>query len=175
MAAHSVPSLRECAPWCARRFHCHKIHTYSVWDIHRQLDWCAISLQPATTLFSQVFFPLGGQPPFVLELFPVSVVLLCLSFPPWVYACLQVLGTQQVFNIPSSAFSDGVGSYSTTLQFPQGHQFLATMSDATGFATGGISPQLTVEAQTSQSSSCNTTDPGPQFFFTSDPGLQQCQ
>ena len=95
--------------------------------------------------------------------------------PPWIYAYLQVMGTQRVFNIPSSAFSDGVGSYSTTLQFPQGHQFLATMSDATGFATGGISPQLTVEAQTSQSSSCNTTDPGPEFFFTSDPGLQQCQ
>ena len=126
-------------------------------------------------LFSQVFFPVGGQPPFVLELFPVSVVLLCLSFPPWVYACLQVLGTQQVFNIPSSAFSNGIGSYSTTLKFLQGHQFLATMSDASGFATGGISQLLTVEAQTSQSSSCDTTDPGPQFFYGWDTTLQQCQ
>jgi len=98
----------------------------------------------------------GGQPPFVLELLPV-------------------LGTQQVFNIPPSAFSNGVGSYSTTLQLAQEHQFLATMSDATGFATGGISPLLTVQAQTSQSSSCNTVDPGPQFFYSLDIALQQCQ
>ena len=92
-----------------------------------------------------------------------------------VYACFQVLGTQQVFNIPSSAFSNGVGSYSTTLQLAQEQQFLATMSDATGFATGGISPLLTVQAQTPQSSNCNTVDPGPQFFYSLDVALQQCQ
>ena len=172
--AHSVPSSRECAPWCAR-FHCHNIHTYPVWDIHRQLDWCAISLQPPTASFSQVFSLVGGQPPFVLELLPVSVVLLYLSSSPCVYACFQVLGTQQVFNIPSSAFSNGVGSYYTSLQFPQGHQFLATMSDASGFATGGISPLLTVQAPTSQSSDCNTVDPGPQFVYGWDSALQQCQ
>jgi hypothetical protein len=98
----------------------------------------------------------GGQPPFVLEILPV-------------------FGTQRVFNIPAAAFSNGVGSYSTLLQLPQEHQFLVTMSDATGFATGGISPLLTVQPQTSQSSNCNTTDPSPQFFFSNDPALQQCQ
>ncbi|KAF8269357.1 hypothetical protein EI94DRAFT_1829017 [Lactarius quietus] len=98
----------------------------------------------------------GGQPPFVLELFPV-------------------LGTQRVFNIPASAFSNGVGSYSTQLQLAQEQQFLASMSDATGFATGGISPLLTVQAQTPQSSSCNTVDPGPQFVYSLDVALQQCQ
>ncbi|KAN0134810.1 hypothetical protein V8E53_007184 [Lactarius tabidus] len=98
----------------------------------------------------------GGQPPFVLEILPV-------------------VGTQRVFNIPPSALSNGVGSYSTTLQIAQEKQFLVTMSDATGFATGGISPLLTVQAQTSQSTSCNTVDPGPQFVYSLDPALQQCQ
>jgi hypothetical protein len=98
----------------------------------------------------------GGQPPFVLEILPV-------------------LGTQQVFNIPPSALSNGVGSYSTTLQLAQEQQFLVTMSDATGFAAGGISPLLTVQAQTSQSTSCNTVDPGPQFVYSLDVALQQCQ
>lgn len=98
----------------------------------------------------------GGQPPFLLEILPV-------------------LGTQQVFNIPPSALSNGVGSYSTTLQLAKEQQFLVTMSDATGFATGGISPLLTVLAQTSQSTSCNTVDPSPQFFYSLDVALQQCQ
>ncbi|KAN0134811.1 hypothetical protein V8E53_007185 [Lactarius tabidus] len=98
----------------------------------------------------------GGQPPFVLEILPV-------------------LGTQQVFNIPPSALSNGVGSYSTTLQLAQEQQFLVTMSDATGFATGGISPLLTVQAQIPQSTSCNTVDPSPDFFYSLDVALQQCQ
>ncbi|KAI9462488.1 hypothetical protein BJY52DRAFT_1185208 [Lactarius psammicola] len=98
----------------------------------------------------------GGQPPFVLEIFPVQQ-------------------TQQVFNIPASAFNNGIGSYSTVLQLAQEKQFLVTISDATGFATGGISPLLTVQAQTPQSSSCNTAEVGPQFFFSLDVALQQCR
>jgi hypothetical protein len=98
----------------------------------------------------------GGQPPFVLEILPVQ-------------------GTQQVFNIPAAAFSNGAGSYSTVLQLAQEQQILVTMSDATGFATGGISPLLTVQAQTSQSSNCNTVDPSPQFFYSLDFALQQCR
>ena len=42
-AARSVPYLREYAPRCAR-FHYHNFHTYSVWDIYRQLEWYVISL-----------------------------------------------------------------------------------------------------------------------------------
>lgn len=98
----------------------------------------------------------GGHAPFVLEILPV-------------------LGTQRSFNVPVSAFSDGVGSYSTVLQLAQEQQFLVTMSDATGFASGGISPVLTVQAQTSQSSDCNTVDAGPQFVFSLDVALQQCR
>jgi len=98
----------------------------------------------------------GGQPPFSLEILPVQ-------------------GTQQVFNIPAAAFSNGVGSYSTVLQLAQEQQFLVTISDAIGFATGGISPLLTVQAQTSQSSNGNTVDPSPQFFYSLDFALQQCR
>ncbi|KAH9047634.1 hypothetical protein EDB84DRAFT_1461272 [Lactarius hengduanensis] len=98
----------------------------------------------------------GGQPPFVLEIVPLG-------------------GTQQVFNIPVSAFSNGVGSYSTVLQLAQEQQILVTMSDATGFATGGISPLLTVQAQTPQSPSCTPVVSAPQFFFSLDVALQQCR
>ncbi|KAI9445126.1 hypothetical protein H4582DRAFT_1913472 [Lactarius indigo] len=98
----------------------------------------------------------GGQPPFVLEIVPPQ-------------------GTQQVFPIPASAFSNGVGSYSTVLQLAQEQQILVTMSDATGFATGGISPLLTVQAQPPQSPSCTLVDPVPQFFFSLDFALQQCR
>ncbi|KAI0307875.1 hypothetical protein B0F90DRAFT_79118 [Multifurca ochricompacta] len=97
----------------------------------------------------------GGQPPFVLQLVPV-----------W--------GTQTVFNIPTSAFSNGVGSFSTQLLFAQEQQFLITMSDATGFATGGISPLLTVEAPIANAT-CNTADTGPAFFYSLDVALQQCR
>lgn len=98
-----------------------------------------------------------------------------ISIIPPGFTCFQVLGTQRVFNIPSSALSKGVGSYSTSLPFPQNHQFVVTMSDAIGFATGGISPLLTVQAPASQSTECNTTDPGPQFVYSLDATLQQCQ
>lgn len=98
----------------------------------------------------------GGQPPFVLEIVPLK-------------------GAQQVLSVPASAFSNGVGSYSTVLQLAQEQQFLVTMSDATGFATGGISPLLTVQAQSPQSASCTPVDSVPQFFFSLDVALQQCR
>ncbi|KAH9004372.1 hypothetical protein EDB86DRAFT_2888278 [Lactarius hatsudake] len=105
-----------------------------------------------------------------------GTVVLCLSSrPPCVHACFQLKGTQQVFNIPASAFSNGVGSYSTVLQLAQEQQILVTMSDATGFATGGISPLLTVQAQTPQSPSCTPVNSAPQFFFSLDVALQQCR
>ncbi|KAH9082006.1 hypothetical protein EDB83DRAFT_2336024 [Lactarius deliciosus] len=104
-----------------------------------------------------------------------GTVVFCLSSPPCVHACFQLKGTQQVFNIPASAFSNGVGSYSTVLQLAQEQQILVTMSDATGFATGGISPLLTVQAQTPQSPSCTPVESAPQFFFSLDVALQQCR
>ncbi|KAH9982545.1 hypothetical protein BGW80DRAFT_1263785 [Lactifluus volemus] len=98
----------------------------------------------------------GGQQPFVLEMAPVD-------------------GSQRVFNIPASAFSNGAGKFNIPqLTLSRETQFLVTMSDATGFATGGISPLLTVEAPTG-AATCNSTDPGPSFFFSLDDALQQCK
>ena len=143
-----------------------------MWVIYRQLDWYVISLQPVTALFFQVFSPGGGKPPFVLEVLPVSVVY---RLPPWIHAFFQVQGTQRVYNISAAAFNNGVGSYSIVLQLAQEQQFLVTMSDATGFATGGTSPLLTVQAQTADSSDCNTVDPTPQFVYSLEFALQQCR
>lgn len=77
-AAHSLPSLPERAPWCARFQH-HNFYTDPMWDIYRKLDWYVIYLQLATSLFYHPFSPGGGQPPFVLEILPVSEVSICLS------------------------------------------------------------------------------------------------
>ncbi|KAI0257481.1 hypothetical protein BJV78DRAFT_1278000 [Lactifluus subvellereus] len=97
----------------------------------------------------------GGRPPFVLEIVPIA-------------------GAQKVFNIPDSAFSNGAGSFSTQLQFAKEQQFFVTMSDATGVATGGISPVLTVEAAVG-SATCNMANLRPDFFFSLDDALQQCR
>lgn len=110
----------------------------------------------------------------MLGIFPVSIAFVACSvfsnLRPWIH---QALGSQRVFNVPDSAFSNGAGSFSTQLQLAQEQQFLVTMSDATGFATGGISPVLSVEAATG-GAACNTTDPGPAFVFSDDDALQQC-
>ena len=72
---------------------------------------------------------------------------------------LQVFGTPRILNIPDASFSNGKGSFSAQLAFPKGQQFVATMSDAGGFGTGGTSDILKVGDSTGNQS-CNTTDPG---------------
>lgn len=62
-------------------------------------------------------------------------------------------------NIPDSNFSNGKGTYETQLVFAKDKQFLATMSDASGFGTGGTSDVLKVGASVGNQN-CNTTDPG---------------
>ena len=69
-----------------------------------------------------------------------------------------MFGTPRNISIPSSAFSDGKGSYSFQLPMAKDSQMVLSMSDATGFNTGGSTNVLTVEA--SQGGSCNSTDPG---------------
>ncbi|KAJ3506021.1 hypothetical protein NLJ89_g7106 [Agrocybe chaxingu] len=86
---------------------------------------------------------------------------------------LQVFGTPRNVSIPSDAFSNGVGSYSLPLPLPKNEQMVLTMSDATGFATGGSSNVLTVGA--SQGGTCNTTDPGVSFTYELNSALQQCR
>lgn len=54
-----------------------------------------------------------------------------------------------------------------------GSRFILTMSDATGFGTGGNSDILNV-GSSSMGAQCNTTDPGSNLSFQLESNLQQC-
>ncbi|KAH9950419.1 hypothetical protein B0H21DRAFT_534238 [Amylocystis lapponica] len=51
---------------------------------------------------------------------------------------------------------------------------LAVMSDASGFASGGVSNVITV-GPSSGTSQCDTTTPGAGFTFNTDSALAQCR
>ncbi|KAF8971399.1 hypothetical protein BDZ97DRAFT_1753221 [Flammula alnicola] len=93
--------------------------------------------------------------------------------PPFQLLIVPIFGTPRNVSIPSSAFSNGQGSYPLQIPLPKGQQMVLTMSDATGFNAGGTSNVLTVQA--SQGGSCNTTDPGVAFSFQLNDALQQCR
>ncbi|KAI0094814.1 hypothetical protein BDY19DRAFT_44567 [Irpex rosettiformis] len=95
----------------------------------------------------------GGTAPFTLTLAPE-------------------FGTQRTLNVPASNFTNGKGSFSTQLPFVKGQRFLAIMSDASGFASGGVSSLITTGAG---STGCNTTDTGVDFFFELNDALVQCR
>jgi len=97
----------------------------------------------------------GGQPPFTLAILPLG-------------------SSQAIYSLNSSTFSNGVGSFRTQLALPKDEQFVAVMSDATGFASGGTSALLTVQAPTT-TINCNVTLVRPDFFFTLDNAVQQCR
>ncbi|KLO13972.1 hypothetical protein SCHPADRAFT_889651 [Schizopora paradoxa] len=85
---------------------------------------------------------------------------------------------EQYYNIsiPSSAFdaSTQSGSFSTSpLQLDSGKQFVLTLSDASGFGSGGVSDLLTTGSSIT-GSQCNTTSPSPPFTFSFLTPLQQC-
>ncbi|KAG9314308.1 hypothetical protein JVU11DRAFT_5097 [Chiua virens] len=97
----------------------------------------------------------GGEAPFQIMLTPVFDVPRNLS-------------------IPSTAFSQNQGSYQISpIPFLKGTQFVLTMSDATGFGTGGTSGLFTV-GELAGSASCNTTGPSLPFTFGLPSSLQQC-
>lgn len=77
---------------------------------------------------------------------------------PFTLTLVPVFGTPRNISIPDSAYSGGEGSYSTTLPFPASQKFVATMSDATAFGSGGATELLVTGS--SLGGSCNTTDPG---------------
>jgi len=82
-------------------------------------------------------------------------------------------GAPNNISIPSSAVSNNAGAVSTQLKLPQGTKFLLTMSDATGFGSGGTSQVFTVGPSVT-GASCNTSDPGTGFTFELPDALQQC-
>ncbi|KAG7099141.1 hypothetical protein E1B28_001012 [Marasmius oreades] len=92
---------------------------------------------------------------------------------PFYLLLTPVYGTPRNISITESTFSNGNGSFSLQLPFPQDHKFLITMSDVTGFASGGNTEVLTVGP--SNGGSCNTTDPGVGFTYELNSALQQCR
>jgi|SRR5712671_1817577 len=114
----------------------------------------------------------GGQPPFELTVVPVSTISLWRPFSTHEYS--QVFGTQLVYNLSDRGFKNGVGTFNTRLTLPTKQQLVLVMSDATGFATGGVSPLLTVESAT-PGGKCNTSTQSADFYFTYDHMLNQCR
>ncbi|OJA16194.1 hypothetical protein AZE42_00137 [Rhizopogon vesiculosus] len=97
----------------------------------------------------------GGQAPFEILLTPIFKV-------------------PQNISVPTSAFSNGKGSYSISqLPFANETQFLLTMSDATSFGSGGTTTVLTVGVPVAKNN-CNTTGPSVDFTFDLPSALQQC-
>ncbi|ETW87415.1 hypothetical protein HETIRDRAFT_431760 [Heterobasidion irregulare TC 32-1] len=90
---------------------------------------------------------------------------------PFQLLIMPIFGSQRVFEMPSSAFNNGKGSFKTQLALPKGQQFLITMFSNS--VVGDISQLLTVGAPTG--ASCNTTDPGVEFNYQLDSALQQCR
>jgi len=93
--------------------------------------------------------------------------------PPFQMLLTPVFGTPNNISIPTSAFNNGSGSFSMLLQMQATAQVLLTMSDATGFNSGGTTPVLTVGASKGKSS-CNTTIPAIAFSFQLNSALTQC-
>ncbi|TFK30335.1 hypothetical protein FA15DRAFT_662277 [Coprinopsis marcescibilis] len=96
----------------------------------------------------------GGSPPFRLLIIPPG-------------------GTLRNLSIPSTDYDGTAGSFTTPLLFEEGSPILFAMSDATGVTAGGITPALTV-GEAEDDATCNTVDPGADFFYTLDSELQQC-
>ncbi|KAI5123607.1 hypothetical protein M0805_003423 [Coniferiporia weirii] len=95
---------------------------------------------------------------------------------PYSLLIIPFFNAPQNISLPDSAFdeSSGNGSFSIQLVLNATQQFILTMSDATGFATGGISSVLTVDPS-SNGTSCNTTKHSPDFTFQLNSALQQCR
>ncbi|KAI9573021.1 hypothetical protein HD554DRAFT_2064753 [Boletus coccyginus] len=93
---------------------------------------------------------------------------------PFQITLIPVFGIPENKSVPSTAFNNNQGSYQISpISFTQGTKLLITMSDATGFGTGGTSELLTVGAPVG-SSSCNTTSPSLAYSFSLPSSLQQC-
>ncbi|KAG2137810.1 hypothetical protein BD769DRAFT_287285 [Suillus cothurnatus] len=98
----------------------------------------------------------GGQAPFEILITP--------SLEPY-----------QNYSVPASAFSNGKGSYSISqLLLSKGTSFVLTMSDATGFGSGGTTILLTVGSMVGNNN-CSTAVLSPPYTFELSPlPLTQC-
>ncbi|PVG02305.1 hypothetical protein CPB86DRAFT_780727 [Serendipita vermifera] len=92
--------------------------------------------------------------------------------PPFYMFITPPSGTPRNISIPESAWDGSKGSFFTTLNLTAGQSFVLTMSDATGFGTGGNSDLLTVGG--ASNAQCNTTNPGTSFSFQGSSTIEQC-
>jgi hypothetical protein len=83
---------------------------------------------------------------------------------------IPVFGTPRNVAIPATA----QGSFSVQLPFPKDQRILFTMSDSTGFGSGGTTDIQTVGPSVG-GKTCNTVDPGVAFPFQLNSVLQQCR
>ncbi|KAG1850986.1 hypothetical protein C8R48DRAFT_368412 [Suillus tomentosus] len=96
----------------------------------------------------------GGQAPFEILLAPSDQI-------------------YQNISVSASAFSNGKGSYSIPqLMLSSTTSFVLTMSDATGFGSGGTTNEFTV-GNSAANNDCGATDPKPPYTFDLSP-LTQC-
>jgi len=93
--------------------------------------------------------------------------------PPFQLLVTPVFGVSRNLSIPQDAFQNTQGSFSFQVVFAAGQKFLLTMSDATGFGSGGSTGLLVVGS--SQGGTCNVTSPAPAFDFELNSALQQCR
>ena len=100
----------------------------------------------------------GGTPPYSLFVTPID------NFDNPI----------NISSISSNTSTDNNYSFSTTLPFDNGTSFLLTMSDSTGFGSGGTSPLLT-PAFTGDNSCQNEAPPPPDFSFSLPDSLTQCE
>jgi hypothetical protein len=93
------------------------------------------------------------------------------GLPPYIVTLTPPHGTAINATLPGNSTQ---GSSGVPIPFVKGQTLLVTLSDSTGFATGGTSQLLTVGS--SQSGvNCNTTNPGVDFIFELNSPLVQCQ
>lgn len=123
----------------------------------------------STTLAANFTFDFGT--PTQCDNFPISWTG---GSPPFELVLAPEFGTPRTFSVPSASFTNGQGSFQAQIPFLKGHSFIAIMSDATGFGSGGVTDVLTVGSSVSNTN-CNTTDPGVDFFFELNTALQQCR
>lgn len=101
-------------------------------------------------------------------------------------------GPVENISIPSTAYQNSQGLFSTTLEVARDKQVLISMSDVTGITSGGILAPWTVGPSLSNIS-CNLTEPGEyhpycsiyacltmkivaqDFVFTFDSSVVQCK
>ncbi|XP_006454672.1 hypothetical protein AGABI2DRAFT_189915 [Agaricus bisporus var. bisporus H97] len=80
-------------------------------------------------------------------------------------------------SIPADAYDSerAEGRFSFPLNFNRSQSIMFAMGDATGVTSGGITDVFTVGSASESSPSCNTTDPGVDFFFSTNSKLIQCK